>query len=118
MQLERTRNFTKRLGPGRSATHLDVQLMWVQKIANHDVLKVYESASVLRNMCPEQTWTTRTNHRDTGAWMKKIRKCRTVTSCERMTGEARCEGCLVVRSGHGPQAEVAQGVGPEPLVEL
>ena len=29
-----------------------------------------------------------------------------------------CEGCLVVRSGHGPQAEVAQGVGPEPLVEL
>ena len=30
----------------------------------------------------------------------------------------RCEGCLVVRSGHGPQAEVAQGVGPGPLVEL
>ena len=30
---------------------------------------------------------------------------------------SRCEGCLVVRSGHGPQAEVAQGVGPEPLVE-
>ena len=29
-----------------------------------------------------------------------------------------CEGCLVVRSGHGPQAEVAKGVGPEPLVEL
>ena len=29
-----------------------------------------------------------------------------------------CEGCLVVRSGHGPQAEVAQGVGPQPLVEL
>ena len=29
-----------------------------------------------------------------------------------------CEGCLVVRSGHGPQAEVAQGVGPGPLVEL
>ena len=29
-----------------------------------------------------------------------------------------CEGCLVVRSGHGPQAEVAQGVEPEPLVEL
>ena len=28
-----------------------------------------------------------------------------------------CEGCLVVRSGHGPQAEVAQGVGPKPLVE-
>ena len=27
-----------------------------------------------------------------------------------------CEGCLVVRSGHGPQAEVAQGVGPGPLV--
>ena len=27
-------------------------------------------------------------------------------------------GCLVVRSGHGPQAEVAQGVGPGPLVEL
>ena len=25
---------------------------------------------------------------------------------------------LVVRSGHGPQAEVAQGVGPGPLVEL
>ena len=31
---------------------------------------------------------------------------------------ATCEGCLVVRSGHGPQAEVAQGVGPGPLVEL
>ena len=30
----------------------------------------------------------------------------------------KCEGCLVVRSGHGPQAEVAQGVGPGPLVEL
>ena len=29
-----------------------------------------------------------------------------------------CERCLVVRSGHGPQAEVAQGVGPGPLVEL
>ena len=29
-----------------------------------------------------------------------------------------CEGCLVVRSDHGPQAEVAQGVGPGPLVEL
>ena len=29
-----------------------------------------------------------------------------------------CEGCLVVRSGHGLQAEVAQGVGLEPLVEL
>ena len=29
-----------------------------------------------------------------------------------------CEGCLVVRSGHGPQAEVAQGFGPGPLVEL
>ena len=31
---------------------------------------------------------------------------------------SNCEGCLVVRSGHGPQAEVAQGVGPGPLVEL
>ena len=29
-----------------------------------------------------------------------------------------CEGCLVVRSGHGPQAEVAQGFGLQPLVEL
>ena len=29
-----------------------------------------------------------------------------------------CEGCLMVRSDHGPQAEVAQGVGPGPLVEL
>ena len=28
-----------------------------------------------------------------------------------------CEGCLVVGGGHGPQAEVAQGVGPGPLVE-
>ena len=25
-------------------------------------------------------------------------------------GRRRCEGCLVVRSGHGPQAEVAQGL--------
>ena len=33
-------------------------------------------------------------------------------------GLITCEGCLVVRSGHGPQAEVAQGVGPGPLVEL
>ena len=29
-----------------------------------------------------------------------------------------CEGCLMVGSDHGPQAEVAQGVGPGPLVEL
>ena len=27
-------------------------------------------------------------------------------------------GCLMVRSDHGPQAEVAQGFGPGPLVEL
>ena len=30
----------------------------------------------------------------------------------------RCEGCLVVRTGHGPQAEVAQVFGLELLVEL
>ena len=35
-----------------------------------------------------------------------------------LLGLITCEGCLVVRSGHGPQAEVAQGVGLEPLVEL
>ena len=29
-----------------------------------------------------------------------------------------CEGCLMVGCDHGPQAEVAQGVGPGPLVEL
>ena len=29
----------------------------------------------------------------------------------------RCEGCLMVGCDHGPQAEVAQGVGPGPLVE-
>ena len=34
-----------------------------------------------------------------------------------LLGLITCEGCLVVRSGHGPQAEVAQGVGPGPLVE-
>ena len=28
-----------------------------------------------------------------------------------------CDGCLVVGCDHGPQAEVAQGVGPGPLVE-
>ena len=28
-----------------------------------------------------------------------------------------CEGCLVVGCDHGPQAEVAQRVGPGPLVE-
>ena len=28
-----------------------------------------------------------------------------------------CEGCLVVGCHHGPEAEVAQGVGPGPLVE-
>ena len=28
-----------------------------------------------------------------------------------------CEGCLVVGCDHGPQAEVAQGVGHGPLVE-
>ena len=28
-----------------------------------------------------------------------------------------CEGCLVVGCDHGPQAEVAQGVRPGPLVE-
>ena len=36
----------------------------------------------------------------------------------RLAVKLMCEGCLVVRSGHGPQAEVAQGVGPGPLVEL
>ena len=29
-----------------------------------------------------------------------------------LVGLITCEGCLVVRSGHGPQAEVAQGFGP------
>ena len=33
-------------------------------------------------------------------------------------GLITCEGCLVVRGGHGPQAEVAQGFGLEPPVEL
>ena len=32
-------------------------------------------------------------------------------------GLITCAGCLVVGGGHGPQAEVAQGVGPGPLVE-
>ena len=32
--------------------------------------------------------------------------------------ELLCEGCLVVRTGHGPQAEVAQVFGLELLVEL
>ena len=31
---------------------------------------------------------------------------------------AVCEGCLVVRTDHGPQAEVAQVFGLELLVEL
>ena len=35
---------------------------------------------------------------------------------QRLAGS--CEGCPVVGSDHGPQAEVAQGVGPGPLVEL
>ena len=35
-----------------------------------------------------------------------------------LLGLITCEGCLMVRSDHGPQAEVAQGVGPGPLVEL
>ena len=35
-----------------------------------------------------------------------------------LLGLITCERCLVVRSGHGPQAEGAQGVGLEPLVEL
>ena len=34
-----------------------------------------------------------------------------------LLGLITCEGCLVVGCDHGPQAEVAQGVGPEPLVE-
>ena len=34
-----------------------------------------------------------------------------------LLGLITCEGCLVVRSGHGPQAEVAQGVGPKLLGE-
>ena len=33
-------------------------------------------------------------------------------------GLITCEGCLVVRTGHGPQAEVAQVFGLELLVEL
>ena len=35
-----------------------------------------------------------------------------------LLGLITCEGCLMVGSDHGPQAEVAQGVGPGPLVEL
>ena len=34
-----------------------------------------------------------------------------------LLGLITCEGCLVVGGGHGPQAEVAQGFGPELLVE-
>ena len=34
-----------------------------------------------------------------------------------LLGLITCEGCLVVDVTHGPQAEVAQGVGPGPLVE-
>ena len=34
-----------------------------------------------------------------------------------LVGLITCEGCLVVGGCHGPQAEVAQGVGPQPLVE-
>ena len=33
-----------------------------------------------------------------------------------LLGLITCEGCLVVGGGHGPQAEVAQGVGHGPLV--
>ena len=40
-----------------------------------------------------------------------------LSSANQSFSVSMCEGCLVVRSGHGPQAEVAQGVGPEPLVE-
>ena len=36
----------------------------------------------------------------------------------RRTGRSICEGCLVVITGHGPQAEVAQVFGHELLVEL
>ena len=43
------------------------------------------------------------------------------TGCLRLSetpvGRSMCEGCLVVGCDHGPQAEVAQGVRPEPLVE-
>ena len=34
-----------------------------------------------------------------------------------LLGLITCEGCLVVGCDHGPQAEVAQGFGPGPLVE-
>ena len=34
-----------------------------------------------------------------------------------LLGLITCEGCLMVGCDHGPQAEVAQGVGPGPLVE-
>ena len=34
-----------------------------------------------------------------------------------LEGWHTCEGCLVVGCDHGPPAEVAQGVGPGPLVE-
>ena len=44
--------------------------------------------------------------------------CSFVFSDNCLTERTLCEGCLVVRSGHGPQAEVAQGVGHGPLVEL
>ena len=57
-------------------------------------------------------------------------QCHTAHHCSARTSPSRtpyiamlnevavfCEGCLAVGCDHGPQAEVAQGVGPGPLVE-
>ena len=51
---------------------------------------------------------------------REVRKFRAKkrTAAVDLLAKVICEGCLVVRSGHGPQAEVAQGVGPGPFVEL
>ena len=37
----RVRAISHRLGPGRRATHLEVQTVWVQQLSTQDILKVH-----------------------------------------------------------------------------
>ena len=63
---------------------------------------------------PQSAWASETP----GSVSWRARCGSTATSASASTSCPQCEGCLMVGCDHGPQAEVAQGVGPGPLVEL
>ena len=74
-----------------------------------------------QDLChPNESRRVRRSHKNE----KKAREIRgpvgrfRVRAQDSISRSKKCEGCLVVRTGHGPQAEVAQVFGLELLVEL